>query len=371
MAAAPLPPYTVKSGRVRRFLETVMKAAVMRGHGNIVIEDRPVPEPGTGQALVKVMAAGICGSDLRGYTEENSKARMPGLIIGHEAAGVVMSVGEGTLRVSQGDRVAVDPQVVCGKCLPCRNGWISVCDNKKVIGSSLRGFLDGAMAQYAVIHESQLYKLPDSMSYPEGAMIEPVSNALHAVNRSDIEEGARVVVMGAGTLGLCILQAARMAGAGEVILVGSSSGFRLDLALKLGADKVVKARDLDPVEEVLRISGGKGADVVIDAAGNDVSFRNAVAMSRKRGTIVLFGNADEYVTLNLPAAVYKEISLIGSSGANDECVEAIESLASKRFDVGPIITHRMKLADAGTAFELLLKPGHEAVKIILEPWETS
>lgn len=346
-----------------------MKAVVMRGTRNIAIEDRPIPVPGDGQTLVKIRAAGICGSDLRGFTEENSMARAPGLIIGHEAAGEVVGIGPGVSLVAPGDRVAIDPQLVCGKCLSCLGGRISICDDKKVIGSSLRGFLDGAMAEYAVIHERQLYKLPGSLDFVAGAMIEPVSNALHAVNRAEVDKDDTVVVIGAGTLGLCILQAAKSAGAAKIVVLGSTSDYRLELALKLGADAVIKVSAAEPDAEIRRITGGKGADVVIDAAGYESSFRHAVAMAAKRGRIVLFGNAEEYVKIHLFSIIYKELTLVGSSGANEECLQAIDFLASGRIDIEPIVTHRLRLDEVQRAFELLLEPKHEAVKIVLFPNE--
>jgi L-iditol 2-dehydrogenase len=344
-----------------------MKAAVIRGPKTIVIENRPIPEPLGTQVLIKIGAAGICGSDLRGFMEENSKARMPGLIIGHEAAGEVVELGPGATKFRPGDRVAIDPQVVCGGCYPCRNGWISVCDNKKVIGSSLRGFLDGAMAEYAVIHENQLYELPDSLSFIEGATIEPVSNALHAVKRSGIGLGETVVIIGAGTLGLCILQAAKAAGGVKVVVIGSTSRYRLDLAVKLGADLAIMASETDPILEIKRITAGRGADVVIDAAGYESTCRQGIEMTRKRGRLVLFGNAEEYIKINLFSSIYKELTLLGSSGANDECVLAMDFLASKRIRIGPIVTHQMRLEDVNEAFTLLLDPKHEAVKVVLLP----
>ncbi|MFA6505543.1 MAG: alcohol dehydrogenase catalytic domain-containing protein [Treponemataceae bacterium] len=344
-----------------------MKAAVIRGIRNIVIEDRPIPAPKEGQVLVRIRAIGICGSDIRGFTEENSKARQPGLIIGHEAAGEVVELGRGATKFSAGDRVVVDPQVFCRKCFPCRNGWTSVCDNKKLIGSSLRGFLDGAMAEYAVVAENQLYHLPDLLGFAEGATVEPVSNALHAVARADIKKGDTAVVIGAGTLGLCILQAAASAGAGKIIVIGSSSEKRMTLARELGADVVLKARDADTETRIRELTDGKGADVVIDAAGNEQSLAQAVSVLRKRGKLVAFGNAASTVTVNLMGIINKELEIIGSSGANEEVGLAIEYLASKRMNVDPIITHTMKIEDTQRAFELLLEPKHEAIKIIITP----
>lgn len=345
-----------------------MRAAVIRGARNIVIEERPVPQPREGQVLLRIRAAGICGSDIKGFSEENSKARQPGLIIGHEAAGEVEAVGPGVSALKIGDRVAIDPQVVCGTCPQCAHGWTSVCDNKKVIGSSLRGFLDGAMAEYAALDERMLYPLPDGLGFEEGATVEPVSNALHAVGRAGISGGETVVVVGLGTLGLCIIQAARLAGAERVVAFGANSVFRMEKARSLGADLVLRSGDPDAERIVRETTGGRGADAVIDAAGNSRALALAVSLARKRGRIVAFGNAEAAVELNLLGVVNKELEMRGSSGAGaEEARRAIDLLGSRRLRVDSIITHRFPLADTQRAFELLLAPGNEAVKIIIVP----
>jgi len=345
-----------------------MKAAVIRGPRKIEIEDRPTPVPGKGQALLRIRAVGICGSDIKGFSEENSKARQPGLIIGHEAAGVVVSVGTDVSKFKPGDRAAIDPQVVCGSCPQCASGWTSVCDNKKVIGSSLRGFLDGAMAEYAAIDEGMLHLLPDGLGFEEGAAVEPVSNALHAVERAGIRGGETVVVVGMGTLGLCILQAARLSGAKRIVAFGANSAFRMERARSLGADLVLRSDDQDAERIVRELTGGRGADAAIDAAGNSRALALAVALARKRGRIVAFGNAQASVEMSLLGIVNKELEIVGSSGARaDEARRAIELLHSGGIRVSPIITHRFPIEETQRAFELLQEPRNEAIKIIIVP----
>jgi 2-desacetyl-2-hydroxyethyl bacteriochlorophyllide A dehydrogenase len=343
-----------------------MKAAVVKGQKWIEIEERPIPKINFDQVLIKIGAVGICGSDLHGFMEKDSIARQPGLIIGHEAAGEVVKIGSKVTRVKIGDKVAIDPQCVCGQCVQCKHGWYSVCDKKLVIGSSLRGFLDGAMAEYVAIKQDQLYKLPENMSVVEGAMIEPVSNALHVVNRANIELGDAVVVIGAGTLGLCLLQAAKLAGAGKVVVI-DLSGFRLNIAKQLGADVLIKSDEIDSEEVIKQITMSRGADVVIEAVGIEKTYQMAFALVRKKGRIMFLGNAEEFIKINLFSVIYKELTLMGCSGADWECNAAIEFISSGRFKVQPIITHQLKIEKTQEAFELLMSSLSNAIKVVVIP----
>lgn len=345
-----------------------MKAAVIRLENDkkvLRIEDVEDPSVGDYDVLIRIMASGICGSDLHGFLDSAGTARRDGLIMGHEAAGEVVEVGRLVTRVAVGDRVTIDPQMICGTCVPCRNGWISICDNKRVTGSSLRGFEQGTMAELASIPERQVYVVPNTMDFSEAAMIEPLSNALHLVNRANILLGDTVVIYGAGTLGLCILQGVVIAGAGRIIVSDTATN-RLEIAKSMGANVVLNPMTSDIHSEVLKLTDNRGADVVIESVGIDATYQDAIATVRKRGRVMFFGAVQDTVTLPLLPILHKEITLVGCTGANDETQLAIGMVASGRVDLRAMLTHQLPLAEAQEAFDILSAP-NLAVKIQLTP----
>lgn len=346
-----------------------MKASVIRRAESakvLVLEDAPTPEPGPGEVLVRVRASGICGSDLHGFLDAEGTNRRDGLIMGHEAAGDVAAVGEGVTKVAVGDRVTVDPQVVCGVCEPCRRGWISICENKRVTGSSLRGFEQGAMAEYIAVAETQVYLLPENIDYRVGAMIEPLSNAVHVVNRADVQLGDVVVVVGAGTLGLCILQAVVASGA-ETIVVSDTSDFRLDVARTLGATITVNPLRDNLRDTVAETTVGRGADIVIESVGIDATYQDTIHIVRKRGKIMFFGAVQPTVTVDLMPILHKEITILGCTGANDETRIAIDMVSKGQVDLRPLITHEFSLADAQAAFQAMADPASQSIKVQVIP----
>jgi len=346
-----------------------MRAAVIRRTESskvLRVEEAPTPEAGPGQVVVRVRASGICGSDLHGFLDAEGTNRRDGLIMGHETAGDVAAVGEGVTRVRVGDRVTVDPQVVCGVCESCRNGWISICDNKRVTGSSLRGFEQGSMAEFIAVAESQVYALPDSIDYAVGAMIEPLSNAVHLVNRAGIRLGDVVVVVGAGTLGLCILQGVVAAGAGTII-VSDTSSYRLDVARSLGAHLVVNPLERSLRDAVAEATGGRGADVVIESVGIDATYQDTIHIVRKRGRIMFFGAVQPTVTVDLMPILHKEITIVGCTGANDETALAIDLVERGLIDLRPLITQQFPLDQAQEAFDAMADPSVDSIKVQILP----
>src|SRR5699024_1844377 len=297
--------------------------------------------------------------------DQTTTKRVPGLIMGHEAAGKVVEVGSNVTKVNPGDRVAIDPQVICGHCDSCKNGWYSVCDNKKIIGSNLKGFMHGTMAEYAAINEKQLYLLPEHVSYEEGSMVEPVSNAIHIFNRVNLNLGDDVVVLGAGTLGLCILQVAKLAGAGRVIIIDMSD-FRLKVAKQLGADVVINSSS-NPVEEIQKLTNNRAADVVVEAVGNNATYNQAIAMVRKKGAIMFFGAAQDTVNLDLYPILHKELNLIGCTGSERETQTAVEFIAYGKINVKPIITDEYSLAESQDAFDIFKNTENRSIKVVLKP----
>jgi L-iditol 2-dehydrogenase len=195
-----------------------MKSLLLEEYGKLAIADVPRPEPGEFEVLVRVAACGICGSDIHGY-DGFSGRRIPPLIMGHEAAGMIVTIGSRVSAFKLGDRVTFDSTVYCGECIYCRRGEMNLCDRREVIGVSCGDYRrDGAFAEYIAVPERILYRLPSKMSYPEAAMLEATSVALHAVKVSEVKKGDTALVVGAGMIGLLTMQALRAAGVGRVMI---------------------------------------------------------------------------------------------------------------------------------------------------------
>src|SRR6266568_801079 len=215
-----------------------MKSLLLTEYSKLVLTDMPRPEPGAREVLIRVAACGICGSDVHGY-DGSSGRRIPPIVMGHEAAGVIASVGDGVAKFKPGDRVTFDSTVYCGECAYCRNGEMNLCDRREVIGVSCGEYRrHGAFAEYLVVPERILYHLPNKMSFPEAAMLEAVSVALHAVKVSGVKKGETALVVGAGMIGLLTMQAARAMGCGRV-MIADIDETRLTLAELLGATEAL------------------------------------------------------------------------------------------------------------------------------------
>lgn len=342
-----------------------MKAAVIRNYPRrIEIEEMDIPTCGPGEVLVKVRACGLCGSDVHGFLDEESKGRVDGLIMGHEPCGEVAACGDPGGRWKSGDRVVIDPQFSCGKCYACKHSWFNICEEGGIIGSALRGFKQGAMAEYVVVPEKNLHKLPDSLTFEEGALIEPVANSIHAVNRAGIKVGDRVAVMGAGTIGLCMIQAAKLAGAGTIAAIDVSE-MHLELAKKLGADILVNSTKCDPVEEVKKQFDGIGADVTIEAVGLGETYRQACLMTRKRGTFVFFGAAKETALIHLYPILHRELNLVGCTGFDVETDIGLKLIERGKYQVKPLISHRFPITETAAAIQTAITDKDKVLKVLL------
>ena len=343
-----------------------MRAAIIEGTGKMSLIEAPTPEAGPGEVVVRVRAVGICGSDVHGFKGQSGKRRQPGLIMGHEAAGEVYEVGQGVSRWKPGDRVSIDPTAPCGQCVTCSRGWQHLCPHMTVIGSSMRSFKHGAMCEYVALRESQLYRLPDNLSYAEGAMLDPVGNALHIFNRAPSEIGETVVIFGAGVIGLMAVQVAKLRGAGKVIAVDIAPS-RLELARQLGADVLIHSGESDPVEVIRRETEGMGADVLAEAVGLPITYDWAVQAARPRGTVLALGFHVDYIPIPIQPLLFKEVTLIGNTGFSIEQQTSLDVMSAGKIDVKPIITHEMDLSDVQQAFDMLASGSSEAIKIVLAP----
>jgi len=327
----------------------------------------PRPVPGPGDVLIRIAACGICGSDVHGY-DGSSGRRIPPLVMGHEAAGTVAEVGQGVRQFSPGDRVTFDSTVYCGECEYCRTGDVNLCDNRQVVGVSCGDYRrHGAFAEYVVVPERIVYRLPDSLPFSEAAMLEAISVGLHAVREAGLKGGETALVIGAGMIGLLTLQAARAGGCSRVF-VADIDPSRLALAREMGADEVLQASGTDLVAQVQRLTGGKGVDVVFEAVGRNETVAGAIDSVRKGGTVVLIGNITPEVKLPLQKVVSRQIRLQGTAASSGEYPEAIELMRSGGIRVGPLITAVAPLEDGPQWFERLHRGEPNLMKVVLTPF---
>lgn len=343
-----------------------MKAAVFTAPYTFEIRELKRPEPRPGEVLIRIRSVGICGSDIHPYMGDGLDRREPGIIMGHECAGEVVEVGTGVTRWKPGDRVAVNPQINDGTCPMCRKGFSHLCDHQLLIGSSMRGFLNGAMCEYIVMHEKQLYYLPEEVSYDYGTFLDPLGNAVHLINRGGVKLGDKVVIIGAGTIGLLAVQTARLAGAVKVIAVGRSD-YKLEIAKKIGADVCLKSDDPEVLEKIKNETDGMGPDVVVEAVGVSTTYNLALMMCRKRGRVVALGFTRPELNINIQQIIYKELDVFGSTGYADECETTLEYLRKGMVNIEDVITHRLPLEKIKEGFDLLCSRNSGAVKVILNP----
>ncbi len=347
-----------------------MKALLLSEYNKLDITDEmPRPVPGPGEVLVRIAACGICGSDVHGY-DGSSGRRIPPLVMGHEAAGTVAGTGDGVRQFNAGDRVTFDSTVYCGECEPCQVGDVNLCDNRQVVGVSCGDYRrHGAFAEYVVVPERIVYRLPDELGFTEAAMLEAISVALHAVRVAELKGGETAFVIGAGMIGLLTLQAAHALGCSRVF-VADLDATRLRLAREMGADETIDVSGAAMLAEVLRLSSGKGVDVVFEAVGREQTVTAAIDSVRKGGTVVLIGNITPEVKLPLQKVVSRQIRLQGTAASSGEYPEAIELMRTGAIRVKPLITAVVPLEEGPQWFERLHSGEPNLMKVVLTPSQT-
>jgi len=343
-----------------------LKALVYTQPYRLEYSDFPDPAVGEDDVLVRVKACGICGSDVHGFTGKTGR-RLPPLIMGHEAAGIVEDVGKNVGGFEKGDRVCFDSTVYCNECEPCRNGSYNRCESRQVLGVSVPGFKrHGAFAEYVSVPWWIVSKIPDDLSFVHSALLEPASIGTHAANRAPISSGDAVVIIGVGTIGLFILQACRLRGAAKVFAVDINE-YRLKLAAGLGADKLINPLKLDLKETILKETENRGADVTFEAVGYAQTFGHAVSVTKTGGHLVAVGNLEKKAEFDLQELVARELTFTGSYASAGEFRDCIERVASGKINVEPLISDVLPLADGPSAFDRLLKAEENLLKIVLEP----
>ena len=343
-----------------------MKALVLTQYDRLDYQDVPQPQVGPEDVLVEVKACGICGSDVHGM-DGSSGRRIPPIIMGHEAAGVIAGTGDQVSGWEVGDRVTFDSTISCGTCHFCRRGRINLCDRRRVLGVSCNEFhQDGAYAQYVPVPQNIVYRLPDGLSFEHAAMVEPVSIAVHAVRRVPVDLNDTALVVGTGMIGLLVVQALRAAGCGRIFGVDIQPD-RLQLACRLGADESFSPNDTDVVEEVLKRTDGRGADVAFEAIGFAETVTTAIASVRKGGSIGLVGNLTPQVDLPLQAVITRELTLYGSCASSGEYPACLEMIARGTIDVEALLSAVAPLSEGAQWFARLRRQEDGLMKVVLQP----
>jgi L-iditol 2-dehydrogenase len=343
-----------------------MKALLLSEYNRLSLTEQPRPKPAPDELLIQVAACGICGSDVHGFDGSTGR-RIPPIVMGHEAAGIVVETGSAVRDFAPGDRVTFDSTVYCGACSFCLRGEINLCDRRQVIGVSCEEYRrTGAFAEFIAVPARIAYRLPDTLSFSDAAMLEAVSVALHGVAVSHMASEDSVLVIGAGMIGLLLLQAARISGASRVF-VADVDATRLKLAADLGADCTIQATGAALIDEVLRLTDGLGVDVVLEAVGRDETVTSAIDCVCKGGTVTLVGNLAPQVTLPLQKVVSRQIRLQGSCASAGEYPRAIELIAGGKIKVKPLITAIAPLSDGPSWFDRLHASEPNLMKIVLDP----
>lgn len=339
-----------------------MKAAVFHGKMDIRVEEIERHLPGPGEVEIKIEACGVCGTDLHIFEGAEGAAKCtPPTILGHEFSGTVCSIGAGVTSVKVGDRVCVDPNDMCGQCYYCRIGKAHFCENMTGIGTTV----NGGFAEYCTVREKQVYKIGDRLSLEEAAMAEPIACCLHGIDMTGVKTCDTVMIIGGGTIGMIMLQLAKLSGASTLIVVEPVEAKR-KLAKKLGADLTIDPINQD-VEEICSSYSLNSIDAVIECVGRKETMENALKYVGKGGTAMLFGLTDPNCTIPLmPFEVFKREITIKASFINPYTQKrAVSLLESGKVNVKDLITDRISLKDINMVFEDKAFRSHG--KILIKP----
>lgn len=340
------------------------KAVFMHGTNDMITKEVPVPTPGPNDVLIKVKVVGICGSDIHYYQHGRiGDFVVDGdFILGHESAGEVVEVGPEVKTLKVGDRVALEPGKTCGKCKYCKQGKYNLCPNVEFFATPP---YHGVFTNYVTHPEDMCFKLPDNVSYAEGALVEPLAVGLHASGMGEVKLGDTVVIFGAGCIGLVTLLSCKAKGASKVYVVDVLEN-RLETAKKLGADGVINAKDIDVLSKIDELTEGQGADVVIETAGAEVTVKQTADVVSRGGTIVLVGmTAKDETCFNFMKLMGKEGQLKTIFRYRNLYPVAINAIASGAINVKSIVSHEFDFDHVKEAFDFVVDNAQDVVKAVI------
>lgn len=346
-----------------------MKALVLTAYNKFEYMEVPVPRSGAGEVLVRVKAAAVCGSDVHGMDGSTGRRRPP-LIMGHEASGEIAKVGSGVIGWAPGDRVTFDSTVYCSQCDMCRAGHINLCGSRRVLGVSCEDYrLDGAFAEYVAVPQHILYRLPEGVTWQQGAMVEPLAIAYHAATRTQVRPGDTAVILGVGTIGMLTLQVVKSMGARDLIAVDIDDA-KLMAARRRGATSTVNSRSADALEQILALTPeGKGAGIVFDATGINDTLQLGLKALALNGTAVLVGNLAPQVDLPLQWVVTRQLSLLGSCASAGEYDACLRLIADGLVDVDALISRAVPMSEGHAWITRVYQREPGLNKIVLLPEE--
>lgn len=341
-----------------------MLQQVMTAPGVIEFRETPRPIAAEGQVLVRIMRIGICGSDIHVYHGKHPFTRYP-VTQGHEVSGRIEAVGSGVEGLSVGQKVTIEPQVCCGHCYPCTHGKYNLCEELKVMGFQTTG----TASEYFTVDATKVTPLPETMSYDEGAMIEPLAVTVHAAKRFPELKGARVAILGCGPIGILLMQSCKALGAASV-LVTDVSDYRLSVARSVGADYAVNTRETD-MEQALRDAfGSDKADVIYDCAGSDITMGQAIRCARKGSTIVLVAVFSKLASVDLAVLNDHELELNTSMMyRHEDYVDAIRLVSEGKVQLRPLMSRHFAFRDYLKAYQYIDENREMTMKVIIDVQE--
>ena len=342
-----------------------MKALVLTEYGKFEYMDVEEPAIGPDDVLIQVEACGICGSDVHGMDGSTGRRRPP-VIMGHEAAGVIVDLGAQVTGWSKADRVTFDSTIYCGRCFFCRKGRINLCDNRRVLGVSCDDYRrHGAFAEYVAVPQHILYHLPAGITVEQAAMTEALSIAFHAVERTPLSLNDTAVVVGAGMIGLLVVQTLKLLGCRVIALDIDDS--KLDLARGFGAEHQFNSAQCDAAAEIIALTDGKGAEAAFEVVGITPTIPTAINSVRKGGSVTLVGNVSPQIELPLQSVVTRELSLYGSCASCGEYPACLAQIADGSINVDALISKVAPLSQGHLWFQRLYDKEPGLMKVILKP----
>jgi len=343
-----------------------MKALVLEEYNKLVYREEPKPEYKSNEILVRVKACGICGSDVHGMDGSTGR-RVPPLIMGHEASGIIEEVGHDVDSFAVGQRVTFDSTEYRLNDWYTLQGKYNLSDDRKVLGVSPEEYRrNGAFAEYIVVPEHIVYNLPDQVSFEQAAMVEPVAVATHAIDLTDIKMRDTVLVVGSGMIGLFLVQVLRLSNAGKIIAIDLDDK-KLKLAKKFGADVVLNAKDENLHQSILSESNQRGADVAFEAVGIEQTVNSAIENVRKGGAVTLVGNLAPHINFPLQSIVTREIRVQGSCAIAGEYPKVLDMMARGLVDVASLLSAKAPLSEGASWFKRLYDKEPGLNKVVLQP----
>lgn len=341
-----------------------MLQQVMTNPKEITFTEVPVPEITADQVLVKIMKIGVCGSDIHVYHGKHPFTSYP-VTQGHEVSGEIVKLGEKVTGFTVGQKVTIQPQVVCGKCYPCRHGKYNLCEELKVMGFQTTG----TASEFFAVDAAKVTALPEDMSYDEGAMIEPLAVAVHAVKRAGDVKGMKIAVLGAGPIGILVAQTAKGLGA-ESVMITDVSDLRLEKAKECGVDFCINTKEKDFGEAMLENFGPDKADVIYDCAGNNITMGQAIKYARKGSTIILVAVFAGMAEIDLAVLNDHELDLNTSMMyRNEDYIDAISLVNEGKVVLKPLISKHFAFKDYKAAYEYIDSNRETTMKVIINVQE--